>query len=183
MSREPDSTTTLVSNNSGSLDGTIHTEDTDNAGAPHIDKCSSANYLYHSNIFTLCVGNVQYAGNKIITIADYTHEHNLDMYLIVESWLPEDEHRKKGDLKNNSYEIKHIPRDDRQEGVVMCLYKNELNVEKIKTAFPIKTMEFMEVMLTVWSKKVCLVTIYCPEASQQNTKNTQWEICIRSFQS
>ncbi len=29
-------------------------------------------------------------------------------------------------------------------------------------------MEFMEVMLTVWSKKVSLVTIYCPEASQKN---------------
>ncbi len=70
MSREPDSTTTIVGNNSGSLDGTIHTEDT--------DKYSSANYLHHSNIFTLCVGNVQSAGNKINTIADYTHEHDLD---------------------------------------------------------------------------------------------------------
>ncbi len=38
MSREQDSTTTLGSNKFGSLDGTIHTEDTDNAGAPHIDK-------------------------------------------------------------------------------------------------------------------------------------------------
>ncbi len=84
MSREPDSTTTLVGNTSGSLDGTIHTKYTDNARAPHIDKCSSANYLHHSNIFTLSVGNVQYAGNKINTIADYTHEHDLDMYLIVE---------------------------------------------------------------------------------------------------
>ncbi len=67
MSREPESTTTLVGNNSGSLDGTIHTEDTDNAGATHIDKCSSAMYLHHSNIFTLFVGNAQSAGNKINT--------------------------------------------------------------------------------------------------------------------
>ncbi len=37
MSREQDSTTTLVSNKFGSLDGTIYTEDTENAGAPHID--------------------------------------------------------------------------------------------------------------------------------------------------
>ncbi len=61
MSREPDSTTTLVGNNSGLLDGTIHTEDTDNAAAPNIDKCSSVNYLHHSNIFALCVSNAQYA--------------------------------------------------------------------------------------------------------------------------
>ncbi len=51
---------------------------------------------------------------------------------------------------------------------VMCLYKNELKVEKIKPPFPINSMEFMAVMLTVWSKKVCLITIYHPEASQEN---------------
>ncbi len=88
-----------VGNNSGSLDGTIHTEDTDNEGAHHIDKCSSTNDLHHSNFFTLCVGNVQSAGNKINTTADYAQEHDLDIYLIVESWLPEDEHRKKVTLR------------------------------------------------------------------------------------
>ncbi len=113
------------------------------------------------------MGNVQSSGNKINTIADYTNEHDLDMYLIVESWLPEDEHRKKGDLKNSSYEIKHMPRDDRQWGGIMCLYKNELKVVKIKPPFTIKTMEFMEVMLTLWSKKVCLITIYISETSKK----------------
>ncbi len=43
----------------------------------------------HSNTFKLCVGNVQSAGNKITTIADYTRKHDIDMYLIVESWLCE----------------------------------------------------------------------------------------------
>ncbi len=97
----------------------------------------------------ICVDNVHSSGNKINTIADYTHEHDLDMYLIVESWLPEDEHRKQGDLKNNSYEIKHMPRDDKQGREVMCLYKNELKVEKMKLTLSIKTMEFIEVMLTM----------------------------------
>ncbi len=93
------------------------------------------------------------------------------MYLIVESWLPEDEHRKKCDLNNNSYEIKHMPRDDRQWGGVICLYK----VGKIKPLFPIKIMDFIEVMLTVWSKKVCLVIVYCTEPSLKQS-NTQWEM-------
>ncbi len=61
-----------------------------------------------------------------------------------------------------------MPRVDRQGGGVMYFYKNELKVEKINPPFPIKTMEFMEVMLTVWSKKLCLVTIYHPEVSQKN---------------
>ncbi len=94
------------------------------------------------------MGNVQSAGNKINTVADYKHKHDLDMYLIVESWLPKDEHRKKGDIKNNRYEIKHML--DKGEG--SCVFT-------IKPLFPIKTMVFIEVMLTVWSKKVCLVTI------------------------
>ncbi len=84
MSREPDSTTTLVGNTSGSLDGTIQTEDTDNAVAPHIDTDSSANYLYHSNIFTLCVGNVQsyryrYHSN-IFTICWKYNKHYNSLY-------------------------------------------------------------------------------------------------------
>ncbi len=120
ISREPYITTTLVGNNSGSLDGTIDTEDTDNAGTPHIHKCSSANYLHQSNIFTLCLGNVQSTGNKINTIADYTHEHDLDMYLIVESWLLDDEH-KKGDLKNNSYE-KSICQEMTDKGEGSCVF-------------------------------------------------------------
>ncbi len=61
-----------------------------------------------------------------------------------------------------------MPRDDRQDRGDLCLYKNELKVDKIKPPFPIKTMEFMEVMLIVWLKKVCLVTIYHPETSQKN---------------
>ncbi len=60
-----------------------------------------------------------------------------------------------------------------------CLYKNKLKIEKIKPPFHIKTMEFMEVMLTVWSTKVHLVTIYHPEASQKKLKK-QWEIFIQS---
>ncbi len=75
----------------------------------------------HSNTFKLCVGNVQSAGNKITTIADYAHEHDIDMYVIVESWLPENEHRKKGDLKQNDYEIRHLPGDSRKGGGIISL--------------------------------------------------------------
>ncbi len=42
-----------------------------------------------------------------------------------------------------------MPRNDRQGGGVVCRYKNELKIEKIEPPFPIKIMEFMEVMLIV----------------------------------
>ncbi len=122
----------------------------------------------HSNTFKRCVGKVQSAGNKITTIANYTHEHDIDMYLIVELWLPEIEHRKKGDLKQDDYEIKYMPRDSRKGGGMICLYKKELCVVKMEPPFAIRTMECMEIMMTVWSKKVRLVNIYCPEPSENN---------------
>ncbi len=54
------------------------------------------------------------------------------MYLIVESWLPENEHRKKCDLKQGDYEIKHMLRDERKGGGIICLYKKELCVVKME---------------------------------------------------
>ncbi len=58
-------------------------------------------------------------------------------------------------LKQGDYEIKHMPRDKRKGGEIICLFKKELFVVKMESPFVMKkTMEFMEIMMTVWSKKV-----------------------------
>ncbi len=52
---------------------------------------------------------------------------------------------------------------------MISLYKKELCVVKMDPPpFAIMTMEFMEFMMTVLSKKVHLVTIYHPEPSENN---------------
>ena len=93
------------------------------------------------------------------------------MYLIVESWLPENDKKKIGDLKENGYEVLHTPRKDRLDGGILCLHKKELNVKKLPPPFTIKTMEFMETLLSFRSRKVRFVTIYRPETPSVGYNN------------
>ena len=124
----------------------------------------------HTNSVPLSVGmcNAQSVRLKTSTIADYLIEHDLDMYLIVETWLNVNDHKIIGDLKGNSYELTQTPREDRKGGGILCLYKKELNVKKMDPPFVIKTMEFMEVMLTLKSRKIRFVTIYRPKPGDKN---------------
>ena len=90
------------------------------------------------------------------------------MYLIVDSWLSYQDQVKIGDLEDNGYKVIQAPRQSRKGGGIICVYKMELNIEKIKPPFVIKTMEFMEVMLTLRGKKTRLVIIYRPKPSKKN---------------
>ncbi len=100
------------------------------------------------DLFKVCVGYTRSFGNKIETTANYLHDHNLDMYIIVESCLSEAGEVKIGDLEENGYKLKLIPRQDMKGGSFICIHKSELNVTKIEPPFHITTMEFMEAMLT-----------------------------------
>jgi len=116
----------------------------------------------------MCICNAQSARKKIDIINDYKQEHDLDMYLIVESWLLESEEKKIGDLEKNGYKVLLTPRINRIGGGVMCLFKKELNIEKIEPPFTIKTMEFMELLLNFRSRKIRFVTIYRPVSTPKN---------------
>jgi hypothetical protein len=122
----------------------------------------------HLDLMNICVCNAQSVGKKIPTINEYKQNHDLDVYLIVESWLYENDEKKIGDLKENGYKILQSSREERRGGGVLCLYKEELDVTKIPPPFSIKTMEFMEIMLSFRSKRVRFVTIYRPEPSDKN---------------
>jgi exonuclease III len=118
--------------------------------------------------FKVCMGNAQSLGNKIPTMASYLVDHDLDMCLIVESWLTDQDKTKIGNLEKEGYHTKITPREERKGGGIICIYKKELNIIKTAPPFPIKTMEFMEVLLTYQSKKIRFVTIYRPNPSQKN---------------
>ena len=64
----------------------------------------------------MCVCNAQSVRKKIDIINDYKQEHDLDMYLIVESWLLESEEKKIGDLEENGYKLLLTPRMNRIGG-------------------------------------------------------------------
>ena len=109
---------------------------------------ANAKTTLHSTLhspFKVCVGNAQSLGNKIPTMASYLVDHDLDMCLIVESWLTDQDKTKIGNLEKEGYHTKITPREERKGGGIICIYKKELNIIKIAPPFPIKTMEFMEV--------------------------------------
>ncbi len=57
-------------------------------------------------------------------------------------------------------------------GGIVCLYKNELKVTKVQPPFEIKTMEFMETLLTFRSRNIRFVTIYRPEPDSDRNPYT-----------
>ena len=71
----------------------------------------------------MCVCNGQSIRLKTPIINDYKNEHDLDMYLIVESWLTEQHTKEIGELKQNGYEVLQNPRQDRMGGGILCLFK------------------------------------------------------------
>ncbi len=64
--------------------------------------------------------------NKITILADYTCEHDL------------------GELKKGDYDIKHMPRDKRKGGWIICLHKNKITCSQNGAPLCHKTMDVLE---------------------------------------
>ena len=124
-------------------------------------------YVYaNSTLFTLALWNAQSVRNKTSNILDYTTEHDLDIFLITETWLFIDDYKSIGDMKPIGYDFYNVPRDDRQGGGIACIYKNGLNVTKLDAPC-MTTMEIMELLLNVYSVKIRVITIYRPPPSEK----------------
>ena len=123
------------------------------------------NFDANAKLFTFGLWNAQSARNKTSDINDYIMEHDLDVYLITESWLFKDDHKVIGDLKPIGYDFTHVPRDSRQGGGIASIYKEELNIRKLSAPI-VTTMEIMELLLTVNSIKIRFVVIYRPPPSK-----------------
>jgi hypothetical protein len=121
-----------------------------------------------SNNLKIGFWNAQSLKNKTAMVNEYMAEHDLDIYLIAESWLKDHDNKEIGELQNcNKYKYIATPRQNRQGGGLVCLSKSQLNL--VKNELPkYKTFECMEVVLNHEGKKVTLVTIYRPEPSNKN---------------
>ncbi len=82
----------------------------------------------HPGLFKVCLCNARGVGSKTDTINDYKLDKDLDLFLIVESFLTDSDNKIIGDLKENGQGLLQVPRKNRQGGGIVCLYKNELNV-------------------------------------------------------
>ncbi len=97
--------------------------------------------------------------NKTELLKDNIRENDLDLYLMAELRHFEDSEKTKGDLKQTGYEIEPVPRNHRQEEGIACIFKNHLNMKKLKPP-TVTRMEIMDTLLTTKTKKVRIITIY-----------------------
>ncbi len=70
-----------------------------------------------SGFFNICLFNAREVGSKTDTINYYKWDKDLDLFLIVESFLIDSDNKIIGDLKVNGYGLLQIPRKtDKGEG-------------------------------------------------------------------
>ena len=131
-------------------------------------KPNHLSYGPKSNRLKIGFWNAQSLKNKTALVNDYMAEHDIDIYLIVESWLKDNDNKEIGELQNhNRYKYIANPRKNRPGGGIVCLAKSQLNI--IKNELPkFNTFECMELSLNHEGKKTTLVTVYRPEASNKN---------------
>ncbi len=68
----------------------------------------------HPGLFNICLCNAKGAGSKIDTINDYKWNKDLDLFLIVESFLTDSDNKIIGDLKEKGYGLLQVTRKNRQ---------------------------------------------------------------------
>ena len=118
----------------------------------------------------MAVWNAQSVRNKTAEIKRFRKENDVDIYLIVESWLTDTQHKTISSLKSAENDIKMVPRVGRTGGGICCIHKKHIDIKQADTYKP-KTFELMELTLTSNSKHVTIVTIYRPQSSNKNKYN------------
>ena len=113
--------------------------------------------------------NAQSCRNKTVSIKEYVIEKDLDLFVIIESWLFTHDKEKIAKLQPEGYGFEHLPRDDRQGGGIALLYKS--NVSVIITQKEILgSCEYIDSFVKYNSKSMRLISIYRPENDKKKKK-------------
>ncbi len=120
------------------------------------------------------VVNAQSLNNKVPEVSEYIKEQGLDLYMICESWFNEKNAANIHKLKQGGYQMKHTPRSQRTGGGISVIFKQSLDVSKVK-APTVKTCELMEILVKNKVKRLRFVIIYRPEPEPGNPSYTMTE--------
>ena len=117
---------------------------------------------------TLCLLNAQSVCNKADLLADYIVENDFDIIGLTETWLSNDDKRKKviADIVPDGYDMVHIPRPNLGGGVAIvhrCSFKRGPI-----TSHQAETFESILCELTHGSSTTKLVVIYRPHPTAKN---------------
>jgi hypothetical protein len=119
---------------------------------------------YSSSSLKFLLWNAQSIRQKTQLTRDFMSEHDVDVSLIVETWLTANDLVEICDLEQNEYFFLNTPRENRIGGGIGVLAKKGLKVEKVKTPKTI-TFENMEILITSGGKQTTVITIYRAESS------------------
>ena len=122
---------------------------------------SCGKYIPDRNKITLCFWNSQSVRLKTQVIKDFRLEHDIDIYLLAETWLTETNHTQIiTELKDNTCNFINYPRPfDQSGGGLGVIYKKQLNVTRAIPPINTTTMQVLEITLTMYSKKYSIVSI------------------------
>jgi hypothetical protein len=123
---------------------------------------------YIGNELTLGLCNARSILNKWDDIIDHIVDNSLDLLMVTETWIsPGNENNPHLSFLPAGYKILHVPRPSRRGGGVAIIYRECLNIQSHHSTTA-KSFEGLEVVMTIASNCLRLVTLYRPPPSPQN---------------
>ncbi len=124
-----------------------------------------------NNDFRIGIWNAQSVRSKENQIKQYILDHDLDIFIILESWLNEDELPSTRDVlpSIDSYKLHQLPRPDRKKssgGGMLCIYKENIEISKLPT-IKMKLLEIMDLKLESKDRTIRIVSVYRPPRSEK----------------
>ena len=121
-----------------------------------------------SSCLKLMLWNAQSIKQKIPLLNDFIEEHNIDVSLLVETWLKSSDTVEIGELENNGENcMLNAPREERPGGGIGALFRSNLNAKK-QHSMSTKTFENLETLFDINGRKITIVTVYRPEPTEKN---------------
>lgn len=123
------------------------------------------------NNFRIGIWNAQSVRLKENLIKQYILDHDLDIFIILESWLERDELPSTRDVlpSIDSYKLHQLPRPDRTNssgGGMLCIYKENIKIKKLPT-IQMKLLETMDLKLESKDRSIRIVPVYRPPSSKK----------------
>ncbi len=120
--------------------------------------------------FRVGIWNAQSVRLKENLIKQYILDNDVDILIILESWLHKDELPYIRDVlpSIDSYKLHQLPRPDRKNssgGGMLCIYKESIEIQKMaNTKF--KVLETMDLKLVARDRSIRIIPVYRPPRSE-----------------
>ncbi len=122
------------------------------------------------NNLRIGIWNAESVRHKENQVKDYILDNNLDIFIILESWLHKDELPSTIDILPcvQGYKLHQLPRPDRKNssgGGMLCIFRENIEILKLPT-IKMKVLEVMDLKLVTKNRVTRLVSVYRPPRTE-----------------